>query len=307
MYKFVFGPVPSRRLGRSIGVSPIPKGYCNYACVYCQLGRTTHLTNERALYFPCGDILEELRAYLKEELSYDVITIVGEGEPTLYSGLGKLIAGIQSLTDKPVAVLTNGALLYDPAVREALMGADIVMPSIDAGTAAGYKQINRPHGTLRYNDVLQGLIQFSKAYTGALWLETMLIRGINDDQASVEALQEVLREVQYKRLYINTPVRPPAEAYVKEPDEDVVQRAAAVLGGTSINQMMVGDFHSEIADDYEAVLSIIGRHPMNQHEIQGFLTSRQCKDPRAIFRRLKQDKGVSAMRYKSYVTYRLQL
>ena len=129
--KYIFGPVPSRRLGKSLGISPIPRKTCNYSCIYCQLGRTDKMTGERKEFFPLKDIINEFKEYLKESFDFDVITIVGEGEPTLYSKLGELIKEVKKITDKPVAVITNGALLSSKEVRDELMNADIVLPSID--------------------------------------------------------------------------------------------------------------------------------------------------------------------------------
>ncbi|MZQ99156.1 MAG: radical SAM protein, partial [Acidaminobacter sp.] len=130
--EYVYGPVPSRRLGLSLGVSPIPKKTCNYSCVYCQLGRTDHMTNARQNFFPVEVMLDEAKAVIESGTVFDVITIVGEGEPTLYSDLDNLIRGLKQMSDKPVAVITNGALLYDEVVQEALMTADLVLPTLDA-------------------------------------------------------------------------------------------------------------------------------------------------------------------------------
>ncbi len=131
-FKYIYGPVPSRRMGLSIGISPIAKGHCNYSCIYCQLGRTRCMTNKREEFFNCNEIIEEFKLYLRDNIDFDVVTIVGEGEPTLYSKLGNLIKELKLLTNKPVAVITNGALMSDSSVREELKNADIVLPSLDA-------------------------------------------------------------------------------------------------------------------------------------------------------------------------------
>lgn len=159
--KYVYGPVPSRRMGLSLGVSPIPKKSCNYSCVYCQLGRTDRMTNQRELYFPLHEILGEVDDFLSVQVDYDVITIVGEGEPTLYRALGDLIIELKNRTEKPVAVITNGALLKDSHVRKELMWADIVLPTLDATDEEMYRKINRPHKTIPYTEVVGGLRRFS--------------------------------------------------------------------------------------------------------------------------------------------------
>ena len=166
-YKYLFGPVPSRRLGASLGVSPIPERTCNYSCVYCQLGRTLRMTNTRQEFFPLEEILAEFREYLQGSIPFDVVTVVGEGEPTLYSRLGELIAGLKKETDKPVAVITNGALLYDAEMRRELMEADIVLPSLDAVTEEQYRKIDRPMGSIGFAEMAEGSASVCQGVPGS--------------------------------------------------------------------------------------------------------------------------------------------
>ena len=303
--KYVYGPVPSRRLGLSLGISPIPKKVCNYSCIYCQLGRTDRMSNTRQMFFMVEEIMEELQEVLRNKIKFDVVTIVGEGEPTLYLGLGELISEIRKRTDKPVAVVTNGALFYDAKLRAELYGADIVLPTLDAYDEESLRKINRPHGAIDYEMVSEGLKKFSEEYTGQLWIELMLIEGMNDDEVSLRKYAEVLKKLDYDKLYINTPVRPPAEPDVKAVSHEKMNRAVDVLGGISIDLLDSQGFHSEIEDHYEAIMSIIKRHPMNQFEIEGFLTSRSCKNIDGILDDLKKDGKVVIVNYKGYDTYRL--
>lgn len=305
-FKYVYGPVPSRRMGLSIGISPIPKGHCNYSCVYCQLGRTRNMRNTRKEYFDYKDIIKELKVYLKDNIKFDVVTIVGEGEPTLYKDLGKLIIELKSLTDKPIAVITNGALLSDSQVREELKNADIVLPSLDATNEKMFKTINRPYGNIKFDDIVKGLEIFSKEYRGQLWIETMIVKGINDNKEFFLSLKELLKEIKYHKLYINAPVRPPAEGFVEEPSKEAMDEALSILGGISIDKLVSEGFHSEIKDDYEAVLSIIKRHPMNQFEIESFISKRKNPDIDGFFNKLNNDKNIEVVSYKSYNTYRLR-
>ena len=305
-FKYIYGPVPSRRLGLSLGVSIIPKKACNYSCIYCQLGRTDRMTNTRQLFYPVGDIIEELDKVLQNNISFDVVTIVGEGEPTLYLGLGELIEEIHKRTDKPVAVITNGALLYELQVQAELSNADIVLPSLDAYDELSFKKINRPYGSLKFSEVIRGLKDFSKKYRGQLWIEIMLMKGINDDDMSLNKYAETLKKIKYDKLYLNTLVRPPAESYVKVVEHEKMNHAAEILGGISIDLLESQGFHSEIKDDYEAVLSIIKRHPMNQFEIAAFLQSRGCSKIEVVFNKLKQDKKVVVINYRGYDIYRLK-
>ena len=301
--KYIFGPVPSRRLGESLGVSPIPEKTCNYSCVYCQLGRTNKRIAERDEYIPLDKILEEFDSIENIDDKCDVITIVGEGEPTLYSRLGDLIIELQLRTNKPIAVITNGALLSDEEVRNELMSADIVLPSLDSINLDMYKRVDRPHHSLDYNEVYNGLVTFSKEYKGQLYLEIMLMDGINDSEEDINEFKKLVSNIRYDRLYINTPVRPPAEKSVRESSKEAINRAVEILGGISIDSLSSGTFGSDIEDDYDAVLSIIGRHPMNQHEITSFLQSRDNKDMNNIFEKLNSNDKVDKKEYKGYITY----
>lgn len=305
-FKYVYGPVPSRRMGLSIGISPIAKGHCNYSCIYCQLGRTRHMTNERKEYFDCKELIEEFKIYLKDDIEFDVITIVGEGEPLLYKGLGKLISQLKLLTDKPIAVITNGALLASHLVRKELKDADIVLPSLDASDEAMFKKINRPHGDIKFDEVIGGLKIFSKEYNGQLWIELMIIKDINDNKEFFLAFKDLLSEINYQKLYINSPVRPPAETFVEQASKEAIDEAISILGGISIDKLISEGFYSETEDDYEAVLSIIKRHPMNQFEIKSFIEERGNSEPKDFFEKLNDDDNIEVVNYKNYYTYRLR-
>lgn len=305
-YKFIYGPIPSRRLGKSLGVSPIPKKACNYACIYCQLGQTQHMTNRRQMFFEVEEILKEVEAVLQTDIDFDVITVVGEGEPTLYLGLEDLLKGIKAMTDKPLAVITNSGLMYLPEVRQALMSADIVLPSIDGYKAENFKKINRPYGKINFSEMAEGLNIFSKAYPGQLWAEIMLMKGINDSEDDFEAYKQVLEQLRYDRLYLNTPIRPPAEQSVEVISDEAMEKAVDKLGGIAINLMATNGFYSEIEDDYQAILSIIKRHPMNQFELNHFLESRGCQTQANLICQLETDPQIQTIVYKGYRTYRVR-
>lgn len=304
--KYIYGPVPSRRLGLSLGVSPIPKKTCNYSCVYCQLGRTDNMTNTRQLFFPLSEIIGEFEKVLKSDINYDVVTVVGEGEPSLYLKLGELISEIKKRTDKPLAVITNGSLFDDADLRLELCQADIVLPTFDAYDEESFKKINRPHGSIKFENIKEGLKLFSDEFKGQLWLELMLMAGVNDDDESLSKYSEALKEFKYDSLYINTPVRPPAESEIKALNHDKMNHAVNILGGISIDLLVSQNFHSEIEDDYQAIISIIKRHPMNQFEIEGFLKARDNEKPHELLKLLKNDDSVTVINYKGYDTYRLK-
>ncbi|MFA7075959.1 MAG: radical SAM protein [Candidatus Izemoplasmatales bacterium] len=303
---YIYGPVPSRRLGLSLGISPIPKKTCNYSCIYCQLGRTNKMTNEPKNFFDVKDIIKEFDESLLINNEFDVVTIVGEGEPTLYYDLKELIKEIKKRTDKPVAVITNGALLYEKRVKEALNEADIVLPTFDAYDESTFKKINRPHGQLSFQKVYNGLVEFSAQYKGELWLEMMFIKGVNEDDISIEKYKEKLKNIKYDKLYLNTPVRPPSEEYVKPISHKRMDEIATELKAISIDLLASQGFYSNINDHLEAIKSIIKRHPMNQFEIKGFLLNRKCKNINNILKMLNEDCEIEVISYQSYDTYRLK-
>jgi wyosine [tRNA(Phe)-imidazoG37] synthetase (radical SAM superfamily) len=269
---YVFGPVPSRRLGQSLGIDTIPLKTCNWNCVYCQLGRTVPLTNERREYFPSADILAEVKAVLDRHQpgEIDWVTFVGSGEPTLHSGIGQPIQDVKALTDLPVAVITNGSLLYLPEVRQALAQADVVMPSLDAGTAVLYRQLNRPHPDVCFDRLVDGMIAFREEYGGQIWVEVMLMQGLNDTEAALHDIAAVLYLIQPDEVHINLPTRPPAETWVREPDEEGLLRAKAILGDIATivhpaeGEFDLGGFDTAV----DAIIAIITRHPMRQEELE---------------------------------------
>lgn len=307
-FKYIYGPIPSRRLGLSLGVSPIPKKFCNYSCVYCQIGRTHNLTNTRKEFFPLEDIIDEFKDYIYSDKNFHVVSIVGEGEPTLYSRLGELIISLKKLTDKPIAVITNTGLLYDENVQEELLNADIVLPSMDFFNEESFKSLHRPYGKLDFKKSYDGLVNFSKKFKGELWIEVMLIENINSSKEDLIKLKKLIKNINYSKIYINTAVRPPAESWVKPVSKETINFAVDLLNGISIDSLSNGDFTSEIRDDYEAIISIIKRHPMNQHELKGFLLGRKVneKEVENIFIKLKNDNNIEILNYKGLHTYRLK-
>lgn len=268
----VFGPVPSRRLGQSLGIDTIPLKTCNWNCVYCQLGRSAPLVNQRRNYFLPEIILAEFQAALCEHRpgTIDWITFVGSGEPTLHAGLGLLIRQVKTLTDRPVAVITNGSLLYRPQVRHELTAADAVLPTLDAGTPALYRRINRPHPDITFERLAEGLIIFRHMYHGQLWLEVMLVRGLNDGEQALRDIAALVSQIGPDQVHINLPTRPPAEPWVQPPDDEGLMRATAILGETAhVVQPIEGTFDLGSGDHLtEAIVGIITRHPLREEELR---------------------------------------
>jgi wyosine [tRNA(Phe)-imidazoG37] synthetase (radical SAM superfamily) len=270
--KYVFGPVPSRRLGQSLGIDTIPLKTCNWNCVYCQLGRTVPLTNERREYFPVEDILLEAEQALKSHKSGEIdwVTFVGSGEPTLHSRTGELIRRVKELTPLPVAVITNGSLLYLPEVREELSVADAILPTLDAGNARLYRKINRPHPDITFERLVDGLIAFRKEYRGKLWVEVMLVSGLNDTEESLREIAAVLEQIHPDEVHINLPTRPPVETWVQPPDEEGLIRALAFLGNVAhVVHPAEGSFDLSGSESVvDAIIGIITRHPMREDELE---------------------------------------
>ena len=211
--EYVFGPVPSRRLGRSLGVDLVPFKTCTYDCIYCQLGRTTKKTLQRKEWIPIDVVIDQLRAKLSSKPDY--ITLSGSGEPTLYSRLEELISRIKDTTDIPVAVLTNGSLLWVPEIRSSLRLADLVIPSLDAGCSRVFQYVNRPHSAISFGKMLRGLVRFRDEYSGNYWLEVLVLAGVTTPEMEINRLRTCIDAICPDKVQINTVARPPAEIFAE--------------------------------------------------------------------------------------------
>jgi len=272
--KYVFGPVPSRRLGQSLGVDPVPLKTCNWNCVYCQLGRSRPVINERADYYPPEDIVAEVEEALGMHAKgqIDWVTFVGSGEPLLHAHLGWMLREVKAMTEIPVALITNGSLLYLPRVREEVSIADAVLPTLDAGSPEVYRRIDRPHGEATFQRLIEGLVAFRKDYAGKLWVETMLVAGMNDDEEALRDIAVCLRDIGPDEVHINLPTRPPAEAWLEPPDDESLMRAIGIIEEVAPvraayplvdSSVDVSAYESPI----DAVLGIIARHPLREEEV----------------------------------------
>jgi wyosine [tRNA(Phe)-imidazoG37] synthetase (radical SAM superfamily) len=229
VYQYVYGPVPSRRLGKSLGVDIVPYKTCTYDCIYCQLGKTTNKTTVRLDYVPLADVLSEIEEKLLTKFECNYITVAGSGEPTLHASIGEIIGKIKERTNIPVAVLTNGSLLYLPEVRQSLMKADIVIPSLDAGNEQLFQYVNRPHKDISFERVIQGLIDFSKQFTGHIWLEILLLSGINGMAEEVKEMAAWTNKIHIEKVQINTVSRPAYEDYAHPVDVRQLQKLAGLF------------------------------------------------------------------------------
>lgn len=281
----VYGPVPSRRLGQSIGINNIPPKICSYSCVYCQLGRTNHMQMKRQAFCRPEDICREAEIKLKqletENKQADYFSFVPDGEPTLDMNLGKTIELLKPYNIK-IAVITNASLLWMDEVKQDLMDADWVSVSIDAADEDAWHKIDRPHGMLKHQDILKGIVEFSKAFRGTLVTETMLVEGINDQEACIEKIAEQVALVQPQKAYLLVPTRPPAESGVKRASSDSLRNATAIIRGVSGTDVecITGDeteegffFTEDIADD---IISIASVHPIREDIIESLLNKRNA-------------------------------
>jgi len=267
MTSHVFGPVPSRRLGRSMGVDLVPFKTCSYDCIYCQLGRTTCKTVERKEWVPLDEIVAQVREKLSTEPDY--ITLSGSGEPTLYSRLSELIVSLKGMTKTPVAVLTNGSLLWDRDVQDGLGGSDLVIPSLDAGNAPLFRHINRPHESISFERMVEGLVEFRSRFGGAYWLEVFLLGGMTAIPAEVDKIGKLVQRIQPDRVQLNTVTRPPVEDFALPVSRKDMERFARMLGDRA---EVIADFRgvhreSEFAAKREDVLDLLRRRPCTVEDI----------------------------------------
>lgn len=269
----LYGPVPSRRLGFSLGVDIIPFKTCSFNCIYCQLGPTRHKTIRRKKYFSSSQILSQIKRKLSSGQRIDHITFSGSGEPTQNIAIGYLIREIKKMTSIPVAVLTNASLLSRKSVREALSEADIVLPSLDGATEEILAKINRPHPSLRAEKIIDGLRTFRQEFKGRIWLEVMLVKGLNDSPSHLKKLKEAINEIMPDRVQLNTVVRPPAEKSARPLSLKELERIKRIFGRSC---EIIAEFEREpqkvSAENLKiSILSMMRRRPVTFADISASL------------------------------------
>ena len=267
--KHLYGPVPSRRLGRSLGVDIVPFKTCTLDCIYCQLGKTTRHTLQRKEYVPVDDILSELKIALDAGVEADYITIGGSGEPTLHSGIGRLIEGIKKLTPIPVAILTNGTLFYLPEVRADCASADVILPSLDAGDQQTFEKINRPYDQITFERLVDGLRALRREYRGQIWLEVFFIEHFNTGNGQIAKLAEAIKRIGPDKVHLNTAVRPTAEPdVVKVPPEKLEEMARRLGPNCEVIADFVSSHCGRITDEIsQTLLSMLKRRPCSLDDI----------------------------------------
>lgn len=303
-----FGPVPSRRLGRSLGIGNVPPKTCSYSCVYCQVGRTPEEEiAPRAFRDPevlIEAVTRRVRALRERGEAVDFLTFVPDGEPTLDRHLGREIEGLRTL-GLPVAVISNGSLVGREDVRAALGRADWVSLKVDAVDEALWRRINRPHPALRLDAILHGMLRFAESYGGTLATETMLVRGANDGDASIEAVAGFLERLGPRVAYVAVPTRPPAEPWVRPADEEAVNRAfqrfAERLPRVELLTEFEGTAFGTTGDPAEDLLAVTTVHPMREDAALALL-GRAGAD-RSLLERLVADGRLRPVRYRDHTFY----
>jgi len=276
-HSIVYGPVPSRRLGRSLGINNIPPKICSYACIYCQLGRTLRMESEPRPFYRTAKIAEEVRKKLEGARQkgerVDYVTFVPDGEPTLDANLGEEIDILKGLKVR-VAVITNGSLLWREEVRQNVLKADWVSLKVDAVREETWRRIDRPHQSLTLEPILEGMLKFAETFEGELTTETMLVRGINDDLGGIKEVAQFLEKLRPQKAYIGIPTRPPAER-VEPASEQTINTAYQVfserLGGVEYLIGYEGNAFACTGNVQEDLLSITSVHPMREEAVAEFL------------------------------------
>ncbi|KLK87916.1 Fe-S oxidoreductase [Methanoculleus sediminis] len=304
-YRHLFGPVPSRRLGISLGIDLVPHKTCTFDCVYCECGRTTDLTCERREYVPTELVIAELDDFLAKGPDLDYITFAGSGEPTLHTGIGEIISFIKDRYPRyRVAVLTNSALLTDPDVRNALMPADLVVPSLDAVSEEVFLRINRPCRGLTAEQVLEGLLEFVPGYPGEIRLEIFIVPDINDTEEELRLLQEAVAAIRPDRVQINTLDRPGTDIRVRPASIGALERIAAMLGGEVIGAACTERaLPPESEDVAETILATIRRRPCTPTDLAALLGIRPAEVAKHL-RVLESGGQIEPVQEKRGVFYR---
>ncbi len=266
----IYGPVPSRRFGLSLGIDLVPHKTCSFDCVYCQLGATDHLSAKRENFYALEDILDDVKDALDRGPRPDVITFAGSGEPTLFRSMRPLIDQLHALSSIPVLLITNSSLLWKEEVADAAVKADILAPSLDAGDEETFLRINQPCTEVTYGKLLRGLKTVTHIHPGEVHLEVMLVRDLNDDEKSLQAIAKRLDEIRFDRIDINTPVRPPVPERDALPCDDQVLNRALELFGPKAHA--IGSFDKRVSKAASPARSFSDR----DKDIREMLLRRPC-------------------------------
>jgi len=275
-YKYLFGPVPSRRLGISLGIDLVPHKVCSLNCVYCEVGKTTRLTNERKEYIPPDEVIMELKDYLSQKPQLDYLTFSGAGEPTLNSGIGRIIKFLKKeFPDYKIALLTNGTLFSSKKVRSEILDIDLILPSLDAASEIVFQTINRPAVPLSSTVIIQGLIDLRTEFSGEIWLEIFLIPGINDSDEELLLLKKAVEQIDPDRVQLNSLDRPGTEIWVEHTTQDRLKQISDLFKPLPVEIIakpgtgkLIKGFKKNVA---EQILETIRRRPCTAEDLKSIL------------------------------------
>jgi len=310
MYKYLFGPVPSRRLGMSLGVDLVPRKVCSLDCVYCEVGKTTKLTLERKEYILYDRVIGELAHYFENNPDPDYITFSGSGEPTLNSRIGDVLKFIkQQKPSIPIAVLTNGTLLYDPEVREELSKADLVLPSLDAATNSIFYKINRPVAELDMKKYIQGLIDFRKEFKGKIWLEVFILPEYNFDEPELKALEQIIIKINPDAIQLNSLDRPGTVTDLSSINRKELEKIADLWKFQNIEIISAASQRKNIqsyrSDAETAIFETISRRPCTIEDLMEILGI-HINEINKYLDVLEAENKIEAIRQKRGVFYQIK-
>ena len=280
---YIFGPVSSRRLGLSLGIDLIPSKTCSYDCIYCQVGKTTDRIMESSAFVPVSDIIEELREVLLKTPP-DVITIAGSGEPTLNSDIGVIISEIKKVTSIPLALLTNGSLLWKREVRQKVTDVDILIPTLSSVYDETYKKIHRPHPGIKLDDVIRGLKDMRREYSGKYFLEVVLLKGLNDTEKEISGLKKIINDINPDRIQLNTVVRPPSEPGAISLSNKKLEEIKRILGGNTeiIAAVPLKSRGNTLDQKVDQIVEMIKRRPVTADDISNSLNLKKVETERYL-------------------------
>lgn len=274
-YKYLFGPVPSRRLGISLGVDLVPPKTCSLNCIYCECGSTTDLTTQRKEYVPTKLVITELTHFLNTRPELDYITFSGAGEPTLHSGIGKIIKYLKDhFPAYQIALLTNGTLFYQPDLIEEVKAIDLILPSLDAASDQIFRKLNRPAHNLKIQTIIDGLVELRSKYSGQIWLEIFIVQGLNDSDAEIDLLKNAVHRIKPDKVQLNTLDRPGTEHWVTPTNQLVLQKIAQRLDwkveiiATFQERETISSYNTNIEN---AIIQTIKRRPCTVSDLASAL------------------------------------
>ena len=310
MYKHLFGPVPSRRLGMSLGVDLVPHKICTLNCIYCECGASTNLTTERKEYVSFDEIIKELDNFFLNNENPDYITFSGAGEPTLNINIGRVIDHIRrNYPEVPIAVLTNGSLFNDTKVRQELLQANLILPSLDAATEKAFKKIDRPNKNLKIEDYIRGLVDFRKEFVGTIWLEVMILPGFNDDLENLRGLKDAISRINPEKIQLNTLDRPGVIENIRAATRLELQNIIDLWNIKNVEIIASSakrkDNKSFRKDKENTVLETISRRPCTLEDLQDML-GLHINEINKYLNILDQEGKIETYRQERGIFYRLK-